>query len=63
MNEARYIALVVAHGGKLWAFGGWKRKFEDFSSVEVYDSEQNSWSYVSEMPTCKGVVSGGTLLI
>ena len=61
MNEARSETLVVAHAGKLWAFGGWNRKFEDFSSVKVYDSETNSWSYVSKMPTRTVRVVGGIL--
>ena len=63
MNEARADTLVVAQAGKLWAFGGMNKKKEGLSSVEVYDSENDSWSYISEMPTCNGEVFGGILLI
>ena len=63
MKVARYSAFVVAHAGKIWAFGGRSEKLEDLSSVEVYDIENDSWSDVSVMPTLKGDVCGGILLI
>ena len=43
MKKACKGMFVTSHAGKLWAFGGYSVE-EDYSSLEIYDAEIDSWS-------------------
>lgn len=60
MNTARKTFLVVASMEKLWAVGGTSCDGESLSSVEVYDPDANTWSYVTSMNKSEGWVIGGS---
>ncbi len=55
MPTPRNALSAVAVGGKIYAIGGWgmdvDRSAKDFSSVEVYDPQADSWATATDMPT------------
>ena len=56
MQNAKASILLTSHAGKLWAIGGCNLD-ENFSKIEVYDPESNSWS-ISQIETIHGWMRG-----
>jgi len=56
MNSARETPGVVGFRGKVYVFGG-TNSTGPLSSAEVYDPQNNTWTYLKPMPTPKGIAS------
>ncbi len=50
LNVARSDLVAVAHGGKIYAIGGWNGTSQ-VATMEVYDPTTNTWTVVAPMPT------------
>lgn len=48
MNVKRSRVALSANMGKLWAIGGYDGE-SNLSTVEVYDPETDSWTFVASM--------------
>jgi len=62
-----YGASAVELNGKIYVFGGFNNAGAALTTLEVYDSEENSWSTKANMPEAKGycgaVADGGIFAI
>ncbi len=63
MNQKRCGLAMVAFENKLYAFGGFADEGADqkFSSVESYDPNIGSWSFVKPMPTARAHMAASVL--
>lgn len=62
MNVMRSRVALVANMGKLWAIGGYDG-ISNLPTVEVYDPNTDSWSFVSAMCAHEGGVGVGVIPI
>lgn len=60
MNVMRSRVALVSNMGKLWAIGGYDG-VSNLASVEVYDPQSNSWSFVAPMCAHEGGVGAGVI--
>ena len=60
MNVMRSRVALVSNMGKLWAIGGYDGN-SNLTSVEVYDPQQKSWSFVASMCAHEGGVGAGVI--
>lgn len=52
LNVARSDLIAVAHGGKIYAIGGWNGT-NVAGTVEVYNPTTNTWTLAAPMPTAR----------
>ena len=52
LNEARSDLVAVAHGGRIYAIGGWNGT-NATGTVEVYNPTKNIWTTATPMPTAR----------
>ena len=60
MPTARGALSVTEHDGKLYAIGGYDRKFNN-AQVEVYDPVQNVWTTRASLPTPRDHLTTATV--
>jgi kelch-like protein 18 len=60
MNVMRSRVALVANAGKLWAIGGYDG-VSNLSTVESYDPDTNTWSFVASMCAHEGGVGVGVV--
>lgn len=52
LNVARSDLVAVAHGGRIYAIGGWNGVTQ-MGTVEVYDPTTDTWTSAASMPTAR----------
>ena len=52
LNKARSDLVAVAHGGKIYAIGGWDGT-NVVATVEVYNPTKDTWTMLTDMPTAR----------
>ena len=60
MHIKRSRMALVANCGKLYAIGGYDG-LSNLSSMEVYDPEENKWTFAASMCAHEGGVGVGVL--
>lgn len=53
LPSARSDLAAVAHGGKIYVFGGCNSSSGYLNNVDVYDPNTNTWSPLQSMPTAR----------
>ena len=60
MNVTRSRVALVADMDRLWAIGGYDG-MKNLSTVEMYNPESDSWSFVASMESHEGGVGVGVI--
>lgn len=60
MNVKRSRVALAANMGKLWAIGGYDGE-SNLSTVEVYDPQADTWTFVASMVCHGGGVGAGVI--
>ena len=60
MNVTRSRVALVADMDRLWAIGGYDG-MKNLSTVEMYNPETNTWSFVASMESQEGAVGVGLM--
>jgi N-acetylneuraminic acid mutarotase len=61
MPAGRHHMMAAAHGGRLYAFGGYGTFFQANDNAWVYDPQTDSWSDIAELPNPIGAGFAVTL--
>ena len=60
MNVTRSRVALVADMDRLWAIGGYDG-MKNLSTVEMYNPETDTWSFVASMESQEGAVGVGLM--
>ena len=60
MNVTRSRVALVSNMDRLWAIGGYDG-MKNLSTVEMYDPDQDKWSFVAAMESHEGGVGVGVI--
>ena len=60
MNVKRSRVALVAYMDRLWAIGGYGAR-KNLCTVEMYNPETNTWSFVASMESQEGAVGVGLM--
>lgn len=60
MNVMRSRVALVSNMGKLWAIGGYDGN-SNLTTVEMYNPQQDRWSFVAPMCAHEGGVGAGVI--